>query len=80
MTKLIANFIFTVTLLAACFNQAEAQQAKLEWEKDLDRAVQLASEQEKLILLHFTAEWCRPCKSLETFVFNSPLVLSLIHI
>ena len=58
-------------LLLACdstFSQG------IDWQSDLDQAKQIARSENKLILMHFSADWCRPCKELETFVFASERV------
>ena len=47
---------------------------EINWYPDLNSATKAASAQNKLILLHFTADWCRPCKTLESFVFSNPAV------
>ena len=51
----------------------------MNWESDLDLAKNLAAKEGKLVLLHFSAEWCRPCKQLKTFVFSSPTVIGSIN-
>jgi len=48
------------------------------WLTDVDQAKQLAQQQNKLVLLHFGASWCRPCRALETYVFNSSAVKTTI--
>ncbi len=52
---------------------------ELSWKTDVELAKQSASENNKLILLHFSADWCRPCKQLEKFVFTSPRVIAKIN-
>lgn len=47
----------------------------IDWQSDLETATQIAERENKLILLHFSADWCRPCKELETFVFASERVV-----
>ena len=65
--------IFTVLNSGTTFGQ------QIEWMHDLEAAQKVATEQDKLILLHFSAEWCRPCKQLETFVFSSSMVAKAIN-
>ena len=47
-------------------------QAGLRWETDLATAQRAALQSNRLLLLHFSAGWCAPCKSLEKNVFNQP--------
>ncbi len=63
---------FVLIIWPAAINPVASQQIR--WHEDLESASQIAADENKLVLLHFGAEWCRPCKSLETFVFSSPEV------
>ena len=67
------------TLFALILLVTGAQAQELNWETDLDLAKNRAAKEGKLLLLHFTADWCRPCKQLKTFVFTSPKVISSIN-
>ena len=49
------------------------------WKKDFEAARKEAIAENRLMLLHFSADWCRPCKELEKFVFNSVRVSSAIE-
>jgi protein disulfide-isomerase len=51
----------------------------IEWQTDLPTAVRLATEQNKFVLMHFTAVWCRPCQNLNTYVFSSAAVTRAIN-
>ncbi len=46
----------------------------MEWQTDFATAMKMANAEKKMLLLHFTADWCRACKQLDTFVFNSQIV------
>ncbi|MEM9413384.1 MAG: thioredoxin family protein, partial [Planctomycetota bacterium] len=69
-------FVFLAVFLF-CASPAISQ--TIQWQPDLETAQKVATNENKLILLHFSADWCRPCKQLETFVFNSELVAKTIH-
>ncbi len=67
-------------LLVATSTQPSGAQDFIQWQYDLDQARKVASDQGKLLLLHFSASWCAPCKELERFVFINPTAIrSLSH-
>ena len=41
----------------------------IDWQYDIKSGISKAEAENKLVLLHFTASWCRPCQALEKFVF-----------
>ncbi|MBS0208882.1 MAG: thioredoxin family protein [Planctomycetes bacterium] len=57
-------------LALACAGTARAQ--GLTWETDLNTALQKAVQSNKMVIVHFGAVWCKPCKQLEQNVFNKP--------
>ena len=52
---------------------ASAQQ--IQWHEDLTEAKAKARDTNRLVWLHFTADWCVPCKRLNSFVFTSTGVI-----
>lgn len=49
-----------------------AQESKLNWLTDFDKAKQTSAKQDKPILMYFTgSDWCAPCKSLKADFFNT---------
>jgi thiol-disulfide isomerase/thioredoxin len=69
-----------VPITLCCFIAAgSATCQEIAWVENLDEAKKIALEQDKLILLHFYADWCRPCKQLETFVYRSAIVAKEIQ-
>ena len=62
------------------FFSAEAQQVAgdIQWHTDVEQAKKIAEQEKKLVLLHFGASWCRPCKALDTYVYRSSAVKKAI--
>ncbi|MGQ9562901.1 MAG: thioredoxin family protein [Thermogutta sp.] len=48
------------------------------WYEDLATARRVAAETNRLLLLHFWAERCRPCRQMDAEVFSRPDVLSAL--
>ena len=70
--RLAFALVALVHVTVAANNQLVGQ--NIEWQTSIEQASKTAGEQEKVVLLHFTADWCRPCKTLETFVFSNARV------
>lgn len=68
MKKVIISLLFVVGFSFISF----AQNHKVDWQTDYDKAVKMAKKQEKPILLFFTgSDWCGPCKMLVEDFFDS---------
>ncbi len=65
-------------LLTVVCSQSGLAQDHIEWLFDLEQAKQVASEQDKLVMIHFSAAWCEPCKELDRFVFVNPMAIRAI--
>ncbi len=72
-TRLVAASV-SISLLLLC--SATHGQQTIQWETKLERAQQLAKQQDKLVLLHFTASWSLPCRNLANFVHAESRVRS----
>ena len=67
ITGRLAPAVFLLAMAAPCLAQSS-----LTWETNFEAAQKKAAEQNKLLLIHFGAEWCAPCQRLENQVFNQP--------
>ena len=65
--------IFVVAFMS--FNTSLATGQQIQWNQDLAEAKALARDTNRLVWLHFSADWCAPCKRLESFVFSNTGVI-----
>jgi thioredoxin-related protein/YHS domain-containing protein len=66
-----------ILLLASSAPRASAQGVR--WRSDLESAKREAAQTGRLVLLHFGATWCQPCKELEQTVLSQPQVAQAIE-
>ena len=67
----LQNLGRTALIVLMLCGHAAAQEA-IHWQPNLDAAQRVASQSNRLILVHFWAPWCKPCMRLESEVFNQP--------
>ncbi len=72
-----AKWISVLLFLLVAAQISSAQDA-IPWGTDLKKAFQQAAAQKKLVLVHFYADSCRPCKALDKNVFPQPEVVEAI--
>lgn len=72
-------WIYGILFLAMAQRLPAQQTPQIQWYSDLDAAKRIAASENKPILIHFAASWCRPCQHLEKFVFNHAQIIREIN-
>ncbi|OHB68079.1 MAG: hypothetical protein A2V70_18580 [Planctomycetes bacterium RBG_13_63_9] len=54
-------------------------QPQLRWRPTLESAKEEAAQTDRLVLIHFWADWCHACKTVERQVFSQPQVAAAVH-
>ena len=73
------RLIFTAVFLLVGTAPAIAQEAGIQWYKDLKRASGAAQETNKPMMIEFWADWCAPCKIMEEEVYTDAQVAEALR-
>lgn len=71
MKQISALFVLFIFLFTACNNGQSAAKDELNWESNLEQAIEQAKKENKAVLVNFTgSDWCIWCKRLSSEVFQ----------
>ena len=71
MKQLSAILLLFIFLFTSCNNGQSASADGLNWENNLDKAIEQAKKENKTVLVNFTgSDWCIWCKRLSAEVFQ----------
>jgi protein disulfide-isomerase len=70
LKQISALFVLFIFLFTSC-NNGQSTSDALNWENNLDKAIQQAKKENKAVLVNFTgSDWCIWCKRLSSEVFQ----------
>jgi len=71
LKQIPALFVLFIILFTSCNNGQSASSDGLNWENNLEKAVEQAKKENKAVLVNFTgSDWCIWCKRLSSEVFQ----------
>ncbi len=53
--------------------------AQIQWHKNLDKALEKAQKEKKIVLVEFMAKWCSVCRAMEDSTFLDQAVIERVN-
>lgn len=79
MFKAVAKFAAGLCAAAFFLTAAPALAADIYWHESYSEALMVSQEENKPLMVVFTADWCVFCKKLENQTFTDPAVAKLVN-
>ena len=77
MKKILLLLVFVLLIFSVGWRNDTQKESldEIRWGNNLDSALNLASNSNKIIMIDFMAEWCPPCKKMDKETFSNKSVI-----
>ncbi len=69
------KLLIIALLIVGCEKQVSENNNGIKWGNNIDLALTLASNSNKLIMIDFMAAWCPPCKEMDKKTFSNTNII-----
>ncbi len=73
------HWLLSTVIAALCLAGSASATQAVRWQVDLESAKRLAEQTNRLVLVHFWADWCQACKEMEQQVHSQPEVAAALQ-
>lgn len=75
----VRDWLLSVAIVGCCLACSATAGQTVRWQTNLETAKRQAIRSQRMILIHFWADWCQRCKQMEREVFGRPEVAATLE-